>query len=74
MGGAASRLVTALVQDILMPFVGVLIPGGEWRRIVAEFGPVKLQIGDFLGSTIDFLIIALVIFVLIKQLTKTGLK
>jgi len=74
MGGAASRLVSALVQDILMPFVGVLIHGGEWRRIVAELGPIKLQIGDFIGAVIDFLIIAVVIFVLVKQLSKTGFK
>jgi len=74
MGGAASRLVGALVQDILMPFVGILIPGGDWRKIVAEIGPIKLQIGDFLGALIDFLIIATVIFLLVKQLGKTGLK
>jgi large conductance mechanosensitive channel len=74
MGGAASRFVTALVQDMLMPFVGIMIPGGEWRKITFDLGPVKLLIGDFVGAMIDFLIIAVVIFLLVKQLSKTGLK
>ena len=74
MGSAASRVVTALVQDILMPFIGIVIPGGEWRKIIVELGPVKLLIGDFIGALIDFLIIAVVIFLLVKQLSKTGLK
>ena len=33
-GSAASTLVTALVKDIIMPFVGVLIPGGDWQSTV----------------------------------------
>jgi large conductance mechanosensitive channel len=74
MGSAASRVVTALVQDILMPFIGIVIPGGEWRKIIVELGPVKLLIGDFIGALIDFLIIAVVIFLLVKQLSKTGMK
>jgi large conductance mechanosensitive channel len=74
MGGAASRFVTALVQDMLMPFIGIMIPGGEWRKIIVELGPIKLLIGDFTGALIDFSIIAVVIFLLVKQLSKTGLK
>lgn len=66
MGGAASKLVSALVADIIMPIIGVLIPGGDWRKIAFEAGPVKFLVGDFAGALIDFLIIALVIFMLVK--------
>jgi large conductance mechanosensitive channel len=72
-GGAAGRLVSALVDDILMPFITFFIPGGGWREAVLALGPVQLSIGHFLGAIIDFLIIALVVFILMKQLTKTGL-
>jgi large conductance mechanosensitive channel len=73
-GGAAGRLVTALVGDLLMPLITFFIPGGDWRTFVLALGPIQFEIGDFVGTLIDFLIIALVVFVLMKQLVKTGLK
>jgi large conductance mechanosensitive channel len=73
-GGAAGRLVTALVGDLLMPIITFFIPGGDWRTFELVLGPITFKIGDFVGTLIDFLIIALVVFVLMKQLTKTGLK
>jgi large conductance mechanosensitive channel len=73
-GGAAGRLITALVGDLLMPIIAVIIPGGEWRTTVFYAGPIKFLLGDFFGAMIDFLIIALVVFLLSKQLSKTKLK
>jgi large conductance mechanosensitive channel len=70
MGGAASKLVTALVSDIIMPVIGALIPGGDWRQAVLELGPVKLLVGDFAGALIDFAIISVVIFALVKVAIK----
>ncbi len=69
-GSAASTLVTALVKDIIMPFVGVLIPGGDWQSTVLQIGPVKFMPGDFAGALINFIIIALVIFLLVKYIMK----
>lgn len=70
MGGAASKLVTALVADIIMPIIGAVIPGGDWRKIVFELGPAKFLIGDFAGALIDFVIIAAVIFMIVKYAVK----
>jgi large conductance mechanosensitive channel len=70
MGGAAAKLVTALVTDIIMPIIGALIPGGDWRKFVLELGPVKLLLGDFGGAIIDFVIIAFVIFMIVKFAVK----
>lgn len=72
-GGAAGALVSALVSDILMPIVTFFIPGGAWREALWVVGPIQLSIGHFIGAAIDFLVIALVVYVLMKQLTKTGL-
>ena len=74
MGGAVSKLVSALVADIIMPIITPFIPGGNWRTVVVNLGPIALAVGDFAGALLDFLIIALVIFVIMKQLKKTGLK
>ncbi len=73
-GAASSKLVTALVNDIIMPIIAAIIPGGDWRKAALELGPVKLLIGDFAGALIDFVIIALVIFLIVKYLVKEEAK
>lgn len=69
-GAAASKMVTAAVTDIIMPIVAVLIPGGDWRTQVLQVGPIKFLLGDFVGAVIDFLIIALVVFIIVKFMMK----
>ena len=73
-GGAAGRVVTALVSDILMPIITFFIPGGAWRTAILAIGPIQLAIGDFIGVVIDFIIIAIVVYYVMKQISKTGLK
>ena len=69
-GAAAGKMVTAMVTDIIMPLIAVLIPGGDWKTSVLEIGPVKFLIGDFVGAVIDFIIVALVIFIIVKLIMK----
>ncbi len=69
-GAAATKLVTALVTDIIMPIAGAVIPGGDWRAATFDVGPVKFLVGDFVGAIIDFAIIALVIFLIVKFIMK----
>ena len=57
-GGAFGKIVTALVEGVIMPLVGLAIPGGDWRTMLA--GPFKL--GLVLGATVDFICVALVVF------------
>jgi large conductance mechanosensitive channel len=73
-GGAAGTLISALVNDLIMPIISVLIPGGAWRTTVFYVGPIMFLLGDFAGALINFIIIALVVFLLSKQLSKTKLK
>ena len=73
-GSAALTLVTALVKDLIMPFIGVLIPGGDWQTQVFQVGPVKFMPGDFANALINFIIIALVIFMLVKYIMKGDVK
>ena len=73
-GGAAGKLISALVEDILMPIVSIFIPSGGWRDAFIAIGGDKLLYGHFAGAILDFLIIALIVFVIIKQLEKIGLQ
>lgn len=70
MGAAVTKLVTALVTDLIMPIIGALIPGGDWRTATLDIGNIKFMIGDFVGALIDFIIIALVIFLIVKAIVK----
>ena len=62
-GGAFGKIVSALVADIIMPLVGKILPSNEWRN----WSVSGLKIGDFLGAVIDFLIIALVLFIVVVK-------
>ena len=70
-GGAFGKIVSSLVGDIMMPLINPLIPGGDWKAI--EVGP-GVKLGSFLGSVVDFIIIAFVIFLLIKAINATKKK
>lgn len=77
MGTAIGKVVTALVQDLIMPVPGAIIPGGDWRKAIITVpvgNGMNFGIGDFVGAIIDFAIIALVIFFIAKYAAKTGLK
>jgi len=73
-GGAAGKLVSALVADILMPVITFFIPEGGWREAVFSIGAIQLSLGHFTGEVLDFLVIALIIFIAMKQLEKVGIK
>ena len=70
MGAAVTALVTSLVANIIMPFVGLVLPNGDWQGAVLAIGPLKLGIGAFVAALINFIIIALVIFLLAKMVLK----
>jgi large conductance mechanosensitive channel len=63
-------LVNALVNDLIMPIIELAMPGVEWEAITA--GPFR--IGHFIGALITFLIVALVIFLLVKITKRMGIE
>jgi large conductance mechanosensitive channel len=65
-GGAFGKIVTALVDDVIMPLVGALLPGQEWREFTLS--PLEFKVGHLLGATLDFLIIAAVLFLVVQKL------
>jgi large conductance mechanosensitive channel len=76
-GGAIGKVVSSLVSDVLMPIIGLGIPGGEWReaKIVLASNPdgtarSAIAAGQFLGNIIDFIIIAAAVFLITKALIK----
>ncbi len=66
-GAAATTLIKSLVDNILMPFIGVLLPGGDWKAATFALGPIIFKWGAFLGDAINFVIIAFVVFIIAKK-------
>ena len=74
-GQASSKLVTTFVEDIINPLVGLFLPSGSLETLSAKVTNVsgtmsEFKYGDFIANIIDFLIIALVVFVVYKFLSR----
>ncbi|KAF0109225.1 MAG: large conductance mechanosensitive channel [Anaerolineaceae bacterium] len=70
-GGAFGKIIASLVNDILMPLIGLLIGGIDFSSLAFTLGSATVAYGLFINNIIDFLIIAIVIFLMIKAINKT---
>ena len=65
-GLASTTFIKALIDDIVMPLITPFIPGGAWETAVLALGPFVLKWGHFVSALINFLVIALVVFLIAK--------
>lgn len=65
-GSKAGELVKAIVDGLLMPIIGLVLPSGDWQELVV--GP--FQIGLVLAALINFTIVAFIIFLVAKKFMK----
>jgi len=69
-GGAFGKIVTSLVDDLLMPLIGLLLGGLNFSDIAITVGGAVIKWGAFVQSIIDFIIIAFVIFLLVRAMNR----
>jgi large conductance mechanosensitive channel len=69
-GVAAIALITALVNDIIMPLLTPFLFVGEWKMAKLALGPFTFAWGDFVSAVINFVIIAFVVFMIAKLIIK----
>jgi len=69
-GAAATTLVQSLVNNVIMPVITPFIPGGEWQQATLKLGPIVIGWGAFLGAVINFIVIALVVYLIAKKVFK----
>jgi large conductance mechanosensitive channel len=69
-GGAFGKIVSSLVNDILMPTIGIMMGGFDFSTLSVSIGSANIKYGSFLQNVIDFLIIALSIFVFVRFINK----
>jgi large conductance mechanosensitive channel len=65
-GGAFGKIVSSLVSDIIMPLIGLIIGGVDFTGLTFTIGNAKVTYGNFINNILDFIILALVIFLMIK--------
>lgn len=69
-GGAFSSIVTSLVNNIFTPVIGLIVGGVDFSNLSITFRDTKIMYGAFIQSIIDFLIVALCLFLVVKAVNK----
>ena len=69
-GSAFTAIVTSLVEDIIMPVIGVIIGGVDFTALSVTIGGAAIKYGIFLQNIFNFLLIALCVFAMIRTINK----
>ena len=69
-GLAATSLVKSIVDNLVMPIVTPFIPGGAWQTATFTLGRIVISWGALLGAIINFIVIALIVFLIAKYALK----
>lgn len=66
MGAAFTAIVNSLVEDVIMPIIGVILGGLDFSSLTLQIGEANIKYGSFIQAVINFLLIALVVFFIVK--------
>lgn len=69
-GSAFSKIVSSVVDDLLMPLIGIVIGGLDFSNLVITVGESQIKYGMFINNVINFFIIAVCVFILVKFINK----
>jgi large conductance mechanosensitive channel len=70
LGGAFTAIINSIVNDILMPLIGIILGGVNFQDWVITVGSAQLMMGNFVAAVINFILIALVLFLIVRQFNK----
>ena len=69
-GGACTAIVSSLVADIITPIIGMLMGGVDFSSLAVTVGSANLTYGNFIQAIINFLLVAWVLFMIVKAMNK----
>lgn len=69
-GAAFGKIVSALVESIIMPLIGIILGGIDLTDLSVTLGSATIKYGVFISAVIDFLIIAFVLFLMIRLMNR----
>ena len=70
MGAAFTNIVQSIVKDLLTPLLGVLLGGINFNNLALTIGSATIRYGSFIQAIINFIVIALVVFIIVKAINK----
>jgi large conductance mechanosensitive channel len=73
-GGAFGAIISSLVNDVIMPLVGILLGGLDFASLSIQVGEAMILYGNFIQAIVNFIIIALVLFLIIRSYNKLQTK
>ncbi len=65
-GAAFGKIVSSFVSDLVMPVIGILIGGIHYENLALQVGDARITYGKFLDNVVDFIVVAFVIFMMVK--------
>jgi large conductance mechanosensitive channel len=69
-GGAFGKIIASLVEDIVMPVVGIVLGGLDFSALAVQIGSATVKYGKFIQVCFDFLIVAWAIFMIVKMINR----
>lgn len=69
-GAAFGKIISSLVDAIIMPLVGILIGGFDFKGLMIKVGTAEVKYGMFLQATVEFIIVAFAIFLLVRAINR----
>lgn len=73
-GAAFTAIVNSLVNDIIMPIIGVILGGVDFTTLAITVGDATITYGNFIQAIINFLLVALVLFLIIRSINRMSRK
>src|SRR5689334_3577839 len=73
-GAAFGKIVTALVDNIFTPLIGLILGGVDFSKLAIKVGDAQILYGAFIQAVIDFIIVAFVLFLIVKGINRTRRK
>jgi len=70
MGQAVAKVITVIVEGLVMPVLEVVLPGGRWQDVILHVGRINIKAGLIIAALIDFFIISAVVFFMVKYILK----
>ena len=67
-GGAFNTVVKSIVDDVIMPFVGILLGGKDFSQLSLKIGEAQIKYGMLIQNLVNFLIIAFCLFIIVKAI------
>jgi large conductance mechanosensitive channel len=70
LGAAFTTIIKSLVDDIIMPLIGVMLGGVDFTTLAVTVGDASITYGNFIQAIVNFIIIAFVVFLMIRGINK----